>query len=54
MDLQAALRSTSSLLGGLLGDVGAGRPLGWVGTCPLRQLQKTHGGVGALPYLPPE
>ncbi len=20
--------------------------------CPLRQLQKTHGGVGALPYLP--
>ena len=22
--------------------------------CPLRQLQKTHGGVGALPYLPPE
>src|SRR5215831_17781987 len=22
--------------------------------CPLRQLQKTHGGVGVLPYLPPE
>jgi hypothetical protein len=22
--------------------------------CPLRQLQKTHGGVGALPYLPRE
>jgi hypothetical protein len=20
--------------------------------CPLRQLQKTHGGVGVLPYLP--
>ncbi len=22
--------------------------------CPLRQLQKTHGGVGVLPYLPSE
>jgi|SRR5262245_40229021 hypothetical protein len=22
--------------------------------CPLRQLQKTHGGCGVLPYLPPE
>jgi hypothetical protein len=22
--------------------------------CPLRQVQKTHGGVGVLPYLPPE
>ncbi len=25
-----------------------------VRACPLRQLQKTHGGVGVLPYLPPE
>ena len=23
-------------------------------TCPLRQLQETHGGVEVLPYLPPE
>jgi hypothetical protein len=22
--------------------------------CPLRQVQKTHGGCGVLPYLPPE
>ena len=22
--------------------------------CPLRQVQKTHGGVGVLPYLPPK
>jgi hypothetical protein len=22
--------------------------------CPLRQLQKTQGGMGVLPYLPPD
>ena len=22
--------------------------------CPLRQVQKTHGGCGVLPYLPPQ
>jgi hypothetical protein len=36
--------------------MGAGRPVSIVEVearaCPLRQLQKTHGGVGALPYLP--
>ena len=45
MDLQATLAVSL---------IGRGQARIMEGAYPLRQLQKTHGGVGALPYLPPE
>jgi hypothetical protein len=45
MDLQATLAVSL---------IGRGQAPAWREACPLRQLQKTHGGVGALLYLPPE